>query len=66
MDDGNPLDLVNVTRNLGVVVHCVAGLYWWRVSFGSEAGRNRNVRQAAFLTAVGFFLYGASLVLQAF
>jgi len=66
MDTDNPLDLVNVAKNFGIIVHCIAGLYWWRVSFGGEAGRNRNMRQAAFLTAVGFFLYGASLLLQAF
>lgn len=66
VDEGIALDLVSVARNLGVVVHCIAGLYWWRVSFGSEASRNRELRQAAFLTAVGFFLYGAALVLQAF
>lgn len=59
------IDLVNLTRNLGTVVLCIAGFYWWRVSFGSETTHKANMKQAAFFTAIGFFLYGVSLLAQA-
>lgn len=62
----SPVDAVNLTRNLGVVVHCVAGFYWWRVSFGKDGDVNRNLKQAAFFTALGFFVFGLSLISQAF
>jgi hypothetical protein len=65
MDIAGPVDPVNLAHNLGVVVLCIAGLYWWRVSFGKDGDTNRNLKQAAFFTALGFFLFGASLALQA-
>lgn len=66
MDAGLVVDIVNLPRNLGTVVLCIAGFYWWRVSFANERASNRNMKQAAFFTAVGFFLHGASLLAQAF
>ena len=65
MDSGIAIDIVSLPRNLGIVVLCIAGFYWWRVSFGPERGSNRNMKQAAFFTALGFFLQGLSLLAQA-
>jgi len=62
---GIDIDIVDLPRNLGVVVLCIAGFYWWRVSFATERASNRNMKQAAFFTAVGFFLHGVSLLAQA-
>lgn len=65
VEQGIDINLVSLTRNLGTVVLCVAGFYWWRVSFGSENAHKANMKQAAFFTAIGFFLYGVSLLSQA-
>lgn len=65
MDTGIAIDIVDLPRNLGTVVLCIAGFYWWRVSFGSENAYKANMKQAAFFTAIGFFLYGVSLLSQA-
>lgn len=62
---GIDIDIVDLPRNLGVVVLCIAGFYWWRVSFATERTSNRNLKQAAFFTAIGFFLHGISLLAQA-
>lgn len=61
----NSINLVPFFQNLGTVVLCVAGFYWWRVSFGLENAYKANMKQAAFFTAIGFFLYGMSLLAQA-
>ena len=65
MDTGIAIDIVSFPRNLGIVVLCIAAFYWWRVSFANERASNRNMKQAAFFTAVGFFLQGVSLLAQA-
>ncbi len=66
MDGSAIYEPVNLFRNIGVVVLCVAGFYWWRVSFGKERDAHADLKQAAFFTALGFFAFGLSLISQAF
>ena len=61
----NSINLVPFFQNFGTVMLVIAGAFWWRVSFGPERGFTKNMKQAAFFTAVGFFLHGLSLAAQA-
>lgn len=61
----NSINLVLFFQNFGTVMLVIAGAFWWRVSFGPERGSNRNMKQAAFFTAIGFSLFGISLLAQA-
>lgn len=62
----NSINLVPFFQNFGTVMLVIAGAFWWRVSFGSENASKANMKQAAFCTALGFFLHGLSLLAQAF
>ncbi len=61
----NAISLVPFFQNFGTVMLVIAGAFWWLVSFGSENAHKTNLKQAAFFTAIGFFLYGISLLAQA-
>ena len=61
----NSINLVPFFQNFGTVELVIAGGFWWRVSFEPAKANNRNLKQAAFCTAIGFFLYGLSLLSQA-
>lgn len=59
------INLVPFFQNLGTAVLVIAGAFWWRVSFEAAKANGRNLKQAAFFTAIGFFLHGLSLAAKA-